>query len=172
VNDERRNPAAGPRASDGVSSLLASFAVSDSFYALDASTVQEVIRVPSLTRVPHAPPSVLGIINLRGRIVTVLDAAIVLGHEKSALGRDSRIFVVEDRGEFIGLLVDRVADVIEYDPSAANAVPANVPREQACFYRGIHLVNGRAIALLNAEQMLSAALAGVAVQQPTTRAAA
>jgi purine-binding chemotaxis protein CheW len=143
--------------SDRVSALLASFAIGDSFYALDASAVQEVIRVPAMSRVPHAPPAVLGVINLRGRIVTILDTAIVLGHKKSVLGRDSRIFVVEDRGEFLGLLVDRVAEVFEYDPAAASAVPANVPREQACFYRGIHVAGGRAIALLNAAQMLSAA---------------
>ena len=150
--------------SDRVSALLASFAIGDSFYALDASAVQEVIRVPGMTRVPHAPPAVLGVINLRGKIVTVLDAAVVLGHAlgraKSVPGRDSRIFVVENRGEFLGLLVDRVADVIEYDPATANPVPANVPREQACFYRGIYVAGGRAIALLNPEQMLDVASAG------------
>jgi len=154
--------------SDRISALLASFAIGDSFYGLDASAVQEVIRVPAMTRVPHAPAAVLGVINLRGRIVTILDAAVVLGHLKSVPCRDSRIFVVENRGEFLGLLVDKVAEVVEYDPSAANPVPANVPREQGCFYKGIHVAGGRAIALLNPEQMLEVASAS----PPQPRAAA
>jgi purine-binding chemotaxis protein CheW len=145
--------------------LLATFYVRDSLCAMDASGVQEVIRLGSVSPVPHAPPEVAGIINLRGRIVTLLDVGLILGFAKSGLAnsdfvedereRDSRIFIVEDRNEFLGLLVDRVGEVIEIEPGSTESLPANITPAQARFFESVCRDGGRVIALLNIRELLT-----------------
>jgi purine-binding chemotaxis protein CheW len=129
--------------------LLATFVLHDALCAFDAARVQEVIRMGSVTPVRHAPEEVKGVINLRGKIVTLLDLGQILGLGKAETNRESRIFIIEDRGEFLGLLVDRAGDVIEVNPAAEEPVPANVLPAQARFFRGVQRADGRVIALLD-----------------------
>src|ERR1700742_819154 len=96
-----------PTPTAGQTALLATFFLRDALCALDAAGIQEVIRVGPITPVRHAPESVAGIVNLRGKIVTVLDLGLRLGLPKAVPGPDTRIFIMEDGNEFIGLLVDR-----------------------------------------------------------------
>ena len=124
------------------SALLATFFVRKALCALDASVVQEVIRPGSVTPVRHAPAEVLGVINLRGRIVTLLDTGLILGFDKSVAGPDSRIFIVEDRNEFVGLLVDRVAEVIETEPDCGEPLPVNIPAGAGAVFQ-VGLPHGR-----------------------------
>jgi len=135
--------------------LLATFFVGNTLCALDASGVQEVLRVGSVTRVRHAPDQVAGVINLRGKIVTLLDLGMLLGFGKSVVTRESRIFIVEDRLEFIGVLVDRVADVVEVEMGQQEALPINMPSAQARFFQGVCRAGGRVIALLNSREVLN-----------------
>ena len=136
--------------------LLATFSVRDALCGLEASSVQEVIRMGALTVAPHAPPDVAGIINLRGRIVTVGDAGMKLGYGRTEPGPDSRVFIVEDHNEFLGLLVDRVGDVVEAESGTEEALPANLKPAQSRFFRGVNRVGGKVIALLNSTEMLAA----------------
>lgn len=138
----------------GQTTLLATFFVRDALCALDAAGVQEVIRLGPVTPVPYAPEEVLGIINLRGKIVTVVDLGLRLGFAKAAGGGDSRIFIIEDRNEFIGLLVDRVDEVVEVERDQWQAPPANVNWGQARFFQGVCRARGRVITLLDAGQIL------------------
>ena len=135
--------------------LLATFFVGNTLCALDASGVQEVLRVGSVTPVRHAPDQVAGVINLRGKIVTLLDLGMLLGFGKSVVTRESRIFIVEDRLEFIGVLVDRVADVVEVEMGQQEALPINMPSAQARFFQGVCRAGGRVIALLNSREVLN-----------------
>jgi purine-binding chemotaxis protein CheW len=135
--------------------LLTTFLVRDALCALDASGVQEVIRVESVTPVRHAPAEVAGVINLRGKIVTLLDLGMILGFGKSAVTLDSRIFIVEDRNEFLGILVDRVSEVIEMERGHKEALPVNIPSAQSRFFQGVCRAGGRVIALLNPGEVLN-----------------
>jgi purine-binding chemotaxis protein CheW len=135
--------------------LLATFYVRDALCALDAAGVQEVIRVDSVTRVRHAPDEVAGVMNLRGKIVTLLDLGMILGFGKSVVTKESRVFIMEDRNEFLGVLVDRVGEVIETEPGEADSLPVNIPAAQARFFRGICRVGGHVIALLNPREVLN-----------------
>ncbi len=135
--------------------LLATFFVRDALCALDASGVQEVIRVESVTQVRHAPLEVAGVINLRGKIVTLLDLGMILGFGKSAVTPDSRIFIVEDRNEFLGVLVDRVSEVIEMERDQRESLPVNIPSAQSRFFQGVCRMGGRVIALLNPGEILN-----------------
>ena len=134
--------------------LLATFFVRDALCALDAAGIQEVIRLGPLTPVRHGPNAVAGIVNLRGRIVTVLDLGLRLGFPKVVPGPESRIFIMEDGNEFIGLLVDRVDEVVETDPEQLQPPPANVSPSQARFLKGICRAGSRVITLLDTTSIL------------------
>ncbi len=139
----------------GQTVLLVTFVVRDALCALDASSVQEVIRLGPLTPVCYAPPEVVGIINLRGRIVTIVDLGLRLGFPKTSAGPDSRIFILEDRNEFIGLLVDRVDEVVEVESGDWQPPPVNVDWGQARFFKGVCRARGRVITLLDAPRILA-----------------
>jgi len=142
---------------DAQSRLLATFFVRDALCALDAARIQEVIRLGALTPVRHAPESVRGIVNLRGRIVTVLDLGLRLGFPKAIAGAESRIFIMEDGNEFIGLLVDRVDEVVETDPAQLQPPPANISSSQARFLKGICRAGGRVVTVLDTASILNEA---------------
>lgn len=135
--------------------LLTTFFVGDSLCALDASGVQEVIRIDALTRIRNAPEQVAGVINLRGRIVTLLDLGIILGFGPSTVTKESRVFIIEDRNEFLGLLVDKVGEVTEMQPDRIDSLPVNMPAARARCFRGVYRSGGNVIALLNPGEVLN-----------------
>jgi len=135
--------------------LLTTFYVRDALCALDATAIQEVMRPSPLTVVPHAPDEVLGIVNLRGKIVTILDLGLRLGFPKAVPDRESRIFIIDDRGEFIGLLVDRVDEVVEVDRRQWQAPPANVAWGQARYFQGVCRTGGRIVTILSPGPILA-----------------
>ncbi|MGI8510922.1 MAG: chemotaxis protein CheW [Gemmatimonadaceae bacterium] len=79
-------------------------------YACDVTQVREVVPMPIVTRIPGAPSSVLGLINVRGAIITVFDAGDLL-HQRPVERRDSIVLVVDYGQNGVGLAVERVADV-------------------------------------------------------------
>jgi purine-binding chemotaxis protein CheW len=135
--------------------LLATFFVGDALCALEASVVQEVIRVEAVTRVRHAPQEVVGVMNLRGKIVTLLDPGIILGLGKSVPTRESRVFILEDRNEFLGILVGRAGDVVEVEPGEGESLPVNIPAAQARFFQRVCRAGGHVIAVLNPKELLN-----------------
>ena len=134
-----------PTVSDQIAqtTLLATFLLRESLCALDAASIQEVVRLGVLTPVHHAPAEVAGVINLRGRIVTVFDIGLKLGMSKIAPGKQTRIFIIEQHNESIGLLVDRVGEVFEMDTRNVEPLPPNVPESQSRFFKGVCRVGGR-----------------------------
>jgi len=139
----------------GQTVLLATFFVRDALCALDAAGIQEVIRPAALTPVRHAPPEVAGIVNLRGRIVTILDLGMRLGFPKAVPSGDSRIFIIEDCNEFVGLLVDRVDEVVEVDRDQWQAPPANVRWGQGRYFQAVCRARGRVITVLDPGPILA-----------------
>ena len=90
---------------------LVSFTVGDELFAVNILNVQEINRMMSLTKVPQSIDGIEGVINLRGRIIPVLDLRIQFGIAASELNEDSRIIVVEVQGNTIGFIVDSVQAV-------------------------------------------------------------
>lgn len=93
--------------------MLVVFSAGDSFMAFDAAAVGELMRPPALTPVHGAPDYVMGVANLRGRILTVIDLERRLGLPRTAAQSDPRVLVMEEGGEAIGVYVPALADVIE-----------------------------------------------------------
>lgn len=149
-----------PHSSEGAGTLLATFRIRHAAFAIDAVRVDEVLRVTPITRVPHAPPEVQGIINLRGRIVSILDAGLQLGMAPCTVTPDSRIFVVADREEYLGLLVDEAGDVIEAAPEEFASAPGNVLPEQARYFDRVYHRADRKASAPYAQGALPATLHG------------
>jgi purine-binding chemotaxis protein CheW len=147
------SPTLTPDAGQAV--LLATFFVREALCALDAAGIQEVIRLGPLTPVRHSPPDVAGILNLRGKIVTILDLGLRLGFAPAVPSGDSRIFIIEDRNEFVGLLVDRADEVVEVERGQWQAPPANVRGGQGRFFQGVYRAGGRVITVLDPGPILA-----------------
>jgi purine-binding chemotaxis protein CheW len=130
------------------------FALSGEIYALPVSHVQEILRIATITRVPHAPVAVRGITNLRGRVLAVVDLRVRLGLAASEIGPESRILVADARGRSIGLLVDAARQVLKILPSAIQPPPADVLTERTDFLRGVHHLDRDLIILLDVERVL------------------
>lgn len=102
--------AAGSGFSAAIDSRSLVFRISGRAYTCEVSTVREVVPLERLTRLPGAPPSILGLINVRGSIVTVVDAAAVL-HPGDGARTLTMVLVVDAGLRGVGLAVERVADV-------------------------------------------------------------
>jgi purine-binding chemotaxis protein CheW len=134
---------------------LATFYLGDVCLALDIDQIQEIMRDVRITRVPYAPTEVSGVINLRGEVSTVIDLRLVLGlpPAPSALGR--RTLIVRSKGESIGLIVDRVADITTIDAAELVPAPPNVGRVDGEFIRGVFPRESEIIVVLDLEHVLS-----------------
>ena len=135
---------------------LVSFYVGDMLIGAEIFYVDEINRQVDLTPVPHAPDDVRGVMNLRGDVVTVLDLRIVLGLGRTEIGKDSRNVIVNNNGERIGLLVDRVADVVMARRNEIYPPPANMNGVQARFVRGVYKLDHELLTVLDIGQILAA----------------
>lgn len=135
--------------------LVSTFFLGDAAFGLDTAQVQEVVRVGDITPVHHAPGFVLGVMNLRGRIATVIDLGVKLELERTEIDENSRIFIVDWQGEQIGLLVDQVSDAIAVDQADLKPPPENVRSIQGRQFRGIFHADGQLVALLDMAAVLA-----------------
>jgi chemotaxis signal transduction protein len=91
-------------------------------YGIPVAQTREVVRAPRLTRVPGAPRETLGIVNLRGAVVTVLDLAVILGRGRAEAG--ASIVLIENGARLVGFAVDGVREVRALETDADGSVPA------------------------------------------------
>lgn len=123
-------------------------------FALPVSPVREILRISSITRVPHAPYPIRGVTNLRGRVIPVLDLRIRLELPEGELTRTSRIIVVSSRGRLLGLLVDAVHQVVHLDVDLIQPPPEDVMTVQSDYISGVYHVENGLILLLNVDRAL------------------
>ncbi len=135
--------------------LLVIFRLGGAWYGLEASQVQEVILVEDNTVVYHAPHYVRGIINLRGKIVTVLDTETKLGLQSHLVGADSRILVVSWNHEQVGLLVEIVTEVLPLSKDEIELSPLNISERLSSFLSGVCNNEGRLIGILDLDKVLT-----------------
>ena len=134
--------------------LVATFLLGSATFGVDTAQIQEVVRVGDITPVHLAPDFVVGIRNLRGRIVTVIDLRTRLAMGRVERNGDSRILIVEARGEPVGLLVDRVADTLTVPSRDIIPPPPNVHGTQSRNLKGVCRGGGRLVALLELANVL------------------
>jgi len=129
------------------------FVLNDETYAVNASRVNEVLRYTEITPVPGAPNFVLGIINLRGDVLTVIDTREVFGLIPQEVTSQSRIVVVELEDFAVGVLVDRVAAVIDLQESKIEPPPHTGSDNAARFIQGVYHYEEELLVLVNFTRM-------------------
>lgn len=134
--------------------LVSVFRLGEGYFGVPAAQIQEVVQLGTLTSVHHAPACVLGIRNLRGRIVTVIDLKRILGLGAADLGSDARIMMLDRDSELLGLIVEAMEDTIFLDTAADCFAASLVDGIDPDSLRGIYRVNDRLIALLDHEAIL------------------
>jgi len=134
---------------------LATFYIGDALCGMDILNVQEINKLMQMTKVPQAPDYVLGILNLRGQIVTILDLGKKLGLGETDISQDPRNIIVNSAGGHVGLLVRRISDVVSVDMDRRERAPANMSGIQGEFFTGVYKTNDNLIGILDVDKVLS-----------------
>ena len=124
-------------------------------YGINVMQVQEVLRYSEIAPVPGAPPYVLGIINLRGNVVTVIDTRHRFGLTSGELTESTRVVIIEADNHVIGILVDSVAEVVYLRQSEVETAPNVGNEESAKFIQGVCNKNGELLILVELDKMMS-----------------
>lgn len=130
------------------------FQIGDEIYGIEISAVVEILNIQAITFVPLVPEYVKGIINLRGKVVPVLD--VRLKFKKSARNYDERtcIIILEIHDIMIGIIIDRICDVLNIDDKQIVDLPSLKTVEHSVFVRNIANVSDKAILILNSEKFI------------------
>lgn len=134
---------------------LATFYVGEALCGMDILKVQEINKLMEMTKVPQAPEYVMGILNLRGQIVTIIDLGKKLGLSEIDVDEASRNIIVNSDNEYIGLLVSRIGDVVEADWQKVEPPPANIGGVQGIFFKGVFKTDDRLIGILDSDRVLA-----------------
>lgn len=134
---------------------LVSFNIGEEEFGVDILKVQEIIRLVEITRVPNAPDFVEGVINLRGKVIPVIDLRKRLGLSSIAANSDTRIVVVEIDTKIIGFLVDCVNEVLRISKSITEPPPAIIAGIDADYITAIGKLEDRILILLDLEKILT-----------------
>jgi purine-binding chemotaxis protein CheW len=124
-------------------------------YGLAIESVQEILRVAPIARVPDAPRHIRGVMNVRGRLLPIVEVRAILGLAPLACEADSRVVMVLVRGRTLGLLVDRVSYVLSLPADGILPPPREVLGERADFVRGVAMQEDGIVILLDLEKTLS-----------------
>lgn len=123
-------------------------------FGLPVSHVIEILRVSAITRVPHAPQTVRGVTNMRGRVLPVIDLRVRLGVNEAPIDDNARILVVSSRGRLLGLLVDGVQQVLRLDRLAVEPPPPDVMTTQSDYIVGVYHLEDSLVILLDVDRVL------------------
>lgn len=134
---------------------LVVFELANEVYGVDIGRVQEIIRMTTITRLPRAPEFVEGVINLRGKVIPVVDLKKRFGLRDSEEGRSSRIVVVDVGQQTLGMVVDGVSEVLRVTKGAIEPPSPVVTTIESDYIRGIAKLEGRLIILLDLDKVLS-----------------
>ena len=148
-------PVQDHRAAAEATEHLATFFLDREEYGVDVRQVQEIRRTTEITSVPRAPEFIRGVINLRGRILPVLDLKRKLGLGEVEPGRATRIVVVRVRERLLGLLVDGASQVLKVEVSRIEPPPEEVVEKGGDYIRGVAKLEDRLIILVDLERLLA-----------------
>ena len=150
------NNAVSQATAEGDLLQLVSFEVGEEEYAVPILSVQEINRMMQITRVPQSPAFVEGVINLRGKIIPVIDLRKRFGLSKLENSDDVRIIVVEIATRVIGFTVDRVNEVLRINANIVEPPPAMVCGMDTDYVQGVGKLDDRLLILLHLEKLFTA----------------
>lgn len=134
---------------------LVSFNIGEEEFGVDILKVQEIIRMLEITRVPNAPDYVEGVINLRGKVIPIIDLRKRIGMPSKDDDKDTRIVVVEIDNKVVGFIVDSVNEVLRINENITEAPPPMVSGIDSEYITAIGKLNDRLLILLDLSRVLS-----------------
>jgi purine-binding chemotaxis protein CheW len=146
------------------------FQVGRETYGIPIASLHEIVRVPEITAVPDAPAYMEGVINLRGKIVSVLDLRKRFGKSAGPLQRGSRILVVEHKNRLAGMIVDAASEVLKIPESDIEPAPGIMLEGGLDCVTGLGKYQGRLIILLDVGKVLD--FRQTAIPETTTETSA
>jgi purine-binding chemotaxis protein CheW len=149
---------------------IVAFRVGRESYGVPITSLHEIVRVPEITAVPDAPDYIEGVINLRGKIVSVVDLRKRFGKPATALDRRHRILVVEHRGRLAGMIVDSASEVLKIPESEIETAPAMMQEGGLDCVTGLGKYGGRLIILLDINKVLAVRDTGKSEAAPEAEA--
>jgi purine-binding chemotaxis protein CheW len=136
---------------------IVGFQVGRETYGVPITSLHEIVRVPDITAVPDAPDYLEGVINLRGKIVSVMDLRKRFGVKLATVKKNNRILVVEHAGRLAGLIVDSASEVLKIPADSVEAPPAVFQDGGLNCVTGLGKVAGRLVVLLDMSKLLAPA---------------
>lgn len=134
---------------------LVVFNIGEEEFAIDISYAKEIIRIPSLTKIPNVPPFIEGVFNLRGTVITVIDLKKRFGMECKELGVDARLLILEIDNMKAGIIVDDISEVLPTNQLTIQNLDNELVSISKNSIEGITIVDERLIILLNALELKS-----------------
>jgi len=134
---------------------LVSFVVGTEEFGVDISCVQEINRMLQITKVPNAPEYVTGIINLRGRVIPVIELRKRLGLSPKDYDKHTRIIVIEVSGKTVGFIVDAVKEVIRISQNITEAPPELTAGVNSEFIKSVGKLEDRLLILLDLDKIFN-----------------
>jgi purine-binding chemotaxis protein CheW len=135
---------------------LVVFDLDDEYYGLEISAVREIIRLQEITRIPNTPDFVEGVINLRGKVIPVVDLRTRFGMENVERDDDSRVVVVDVNGSEIGMIVDAVTEVSRIPESSIEPPTSVISTDDSEYLAGIAKAGEQMVLLLDIAGLISA----------------
>lgn len=125
----------------------------DEHYAIPIDNIQTIERLQTITRIPNTEEFVKGVINLRGIITPVIDLRERMGLSAKVIDEHSRIIIVNNQQESIGMIVDEANDVVEITPDQIESPPETISRQYRSYIEGVVKHHDRLIVLLSLDQV-------------------
>ncbi|MCP4707447.1 MAG: purine-binding chemotaxis protein CheW [Planctomycetes bacterium] len=139
-----------------------SFYIGDQLMGADIQQAQEINRFLDTTDVPHAPDFVKGVMNLRGEVVTVLDLRKILNLEEIEITEHNRNLIVQADDEQVGIMVDRISDVVIAKATEVEAPPANINGMDSRYFKGVYKLDEELMVILDIDEVVHTIEKGVA----------
>ena len=136
---------------------LVTFSTGDEEFGVDILRVQEIIRTMAITKVPKAPEFVEGVINLRGKVIPIIDLRRRFGLQSKAHDKHTRIIVIEINTMIVGFVVDSVSEVLRIPTSTVEPPPPVVAGLESEYISGVGKLEDRLLILLDLDRLLSRA---------------
>ncbi|MCL4536863.1 MAG: chemotaxis protein CheW [Nitrospirae bacterium] len=146
---------------------LVTFTLGNEEYAVDILKVQEINRMKEITRVPNSPQYVEGVINLRGKVIPVVNLRKKFGLAERENDEQSRIMIMDIQGITMGLVVDSVSEVLRVPSGIVEPTPPMASNISTEFIKGIAKLEDRLIILLDMDRLLGRAEEAVMIEAST-----
>ncbi len=154
MSEERRNVNESTGSNDDVLQWV-TFKLDSETYGINVMQVQEVLRYSEIAPVPGAPEYVIGIINLRGNVVTVIDTRSRFGLSSAEITDNTRVVIIESEKQVIGILVDSVTEVVYLKNSEIDLAPNVGNDESAKYIQGVSNRDDNLLILVDLNRLLS-----------------